>query len=102
MPNLPQQRQQRQILKAHLHPLKKKIKKQIPLRNNFHQTTKHKFEDDEDYIEIYDSIYVGYRRPELSKPKTLVDDDDISDYVKMRLKIARLLAIAKAREIRET
>ena len=45
---------------------------------------------------------MGYRRPELSKFKTLVDDDDISDYVKMRLRIARLLAVAKAREIRET
>jgi hypothetical protein len=48
--------------------------------------------DDED-------LYVSYRRPEAPKFKPIVDDDEeLSDYVKTRLFIARQLAMAKYRE----
>lgn len=38
--------------------------------------------DDED-------IYVGYRRPEVRFDKKLIEDDELSDYVIERLRIAR-------------
>jgi hypothetical protein len=49
--------------------------------------------DDED-------IYVAYRRPDVPKFKPIIDDDDeeLSDYVKTRLLVARMLAMKKYHE----
>jgi hypothetical protein len=49
-----------------------------------------------DYDEV--DIYVGYRRPELIKNKN-IDDEELSDYVKTRLLLARYLALKKYHEI---
>jgi hypothetical protein len=53
--------------------------------------------DGEDFeLELDDSIYVGYRRPELIKSQDA--DDDLPEYVKFRLWLARQLALAKYEE----
>jgi len=45
-------------------------------------------------------IYIGYRRPELSEPIQLPSDDpDLSDYVQLRLLIARTRALKKFAEV---
>ncbi len=44
-------------------------------------------------------IYVGYRRPELDKPsRPQTDDPELSDYVQLRLLIARTRALKKFAE----
>lgn len=54
--------------------------------------------DDGDYDEI--DFQVPYRRPELVKHTTQFDDDEpLSDYVTVRLALARAKAMAKYREM---
>jgi hypothetical protein len=48
--------------------------------------------DDED-------IYVVWRRPEFPDSSIYDDDEELSDYVKFRLLVARILAMQKYREI---
>lgn len=53
--------------------------------------------DDSDYDEI--DFQVAYRRPELVEHKTQFDDDEpLSDYVTVRLALARAKAMAKYQE----
>ena len=53
--------------------------------------------DDGDYDEV--DFQVAYRRPELVEHKVLYDDDEpLSDYVTVRLALARAKAMAKYRE----
>jgi len=49
--------------------------------------------DDEDII-------TGYRRRDLNKFKTFDPEDEVSDYVKFRLFLARNLALMKLQEVR--
>jgi hypothetical protein len=50
--------------------------------------------DDEDII-------TGYRRRDLNKFKTFDSEDEVSDYVKFRLFLARNLALMKLQEVRD-
>jgi hypothetical protein len=86
----------RPLLKA---TLKKTIKKPKPLRSNPTRYILVHVEGNEDGYSIDDeNIYVGYRRPEVVKDlkDTVADDEDLSDYVKTRLFLARQLALMKA------
>jgi hypothetical protein len=60
-----------------------------------------KLYDDDDYIGIEElDLHVFYRRPTIIKDEQIIesDTDDLSDYVKDRLFIARCLALRKYEE----
>ena len=54
-------------------------------------------EDDEDYDDVNCDLHVAYRRPVLVHEDNAFeqDDEELSDYVKTRLLIARTFALAK-------
>jgi hypothetical protein len=53
-----------------------------------------RLEDDEpDYYNEVPEFQVGYRRPELVDTTGQVVDDELSDYVKLRLVLARMKAL---------
>ena len=70
-----------------------------------HQASQHplaKIEDDEEPEEFDDlDLHVSYSRPRLEKRKLSLTDDDeeLSDYVKVRLALARLKALKKYQEV---
>ena len=66
--------------------LQRTQKRQLQLLSNY------SFEDDEDDGVDYADAHVGYRRPELIK---FEQSEDLSDYVKLRLFLARHLALKK-------
>ena len=66
--------------------LQRTQKRQLQLLSNY------SFEDDEDDGVDYADTHVGYRRPELIK---FEQSEDLSDYVKLRLFLARYLALRK-------
>ncbi len=58
-----------------------------------------RLEDDEpDYYDELPEFHVGYRRPELVNITGQVVDDELSDYVKLRLVLARMTALEKYQE----
>ena len=56
--------------------------------------------DDYGFLIDDEDIYVQYRRPEI-QDKDALDDEELSDYVKFRLFLARQLALAKFRETKK-
>ena len=46
-----------------------------------------------------EEIYIGYRRPELVKDTTYTEEDELPEYVRWRLFLARQLAIMKYQQI---
>ena len=46
-----------------------------------------------------EEIYIGYRRPELVNDTNYSEEDELPEYVKWRLFLARQLALLKYREI---
>jgi hypothetical protein len=86
---------QRPLIKAHL--LKRTIKKQNLLRSNPIGVVVFRVYDEDFELEFDDDIYIGYKRPELVKIQKS-DFDDLSDYVKFRLWLARQLALKKYNE----
>jgi hypothetical protein len=58
-----------------------------------------RLEDDEpDYYNEVPEFQVGYRRPELVDTTGQVVDDELSDYVKLRLVLARKRALERYHE----
>lgn len=55
--------------------------------------------EDSEYGSFELDIYVGYRRPNIVKYYFTDDDIELSDYVKIRLLLARFLALKKYKEI---
>ena len=53
--------------------------------------------DDSQGVEVLD-LYIGYRRPEVIQDQTFDDDDLVTDYVKIRLAVARARAMAAYRQ----
>ncbi len=51
--------------------------------------------DDNGFLIDDEDIYVQYRRPEVKDKPKLEDDEELSDYVKFRLFLARQLAMKK-------
>ena len=79
--------------------LRKKTKKQNLLRSNIKPVLiTHSLTDEELEYETDDWLYVSYRRPEVVR-SNVVDDSDLSDYVKFRLWLARQLALKKYQEM---
>lgn len=73
------------------------IKKPKALRSNPTRYILLNIEDNDDGYFIDDeSIYVGYRKPEVVKKDLADDDNDLSEHVKFRLFLARQLALMKA------
>lgn len=70
--------------------LQRTQKRQLQLLSNY------TFDDDEDDGVDYADTHVGYRRPELIKCE---QSEDLSDYVKFRLFLARQLALRKFNDI---
>jgi hypothetical protein len=52
-------------------------------------------DNDDDYYDERPEFHVGYRRPELVNITGQVVDDELSDYVKLRLVLARKKALEK-------
>jgi hypothetical protein len=46
-----------------------------------------------------EEIYIGYRRPELVNDTSYSEEDELPEYVRWRLFLARQLALLKYREI---
>ena len=57
--------------------------------------------DDYGFLIDDEDIYVQYRRPEVKDKHTLDDDEELSDYIKFRLFLARQLALEKFRETKK-
>ena len=75
-------------------PARKTTKKQNLLRSNLAVPVTLFVNDEELEWEADDFIYVGYRRPEL------IDcNDDLSDYIKWKLFLARQKALLKYKEV---
>jgi len=89
-PNLPQLRQQR-LPKVSLQ--RKSQLKQT--QKSLHQPLSNL--DEDDVFVVDDEVTFGRNRRSLEFGK-VVDDDELSDYVKDRLAVARELALAKYRE----
>jgi hypothetical protein len=84
-------------------PLKLKIKKPKLLRSNPLRKSLIISGSDPDTTVDDEDIYVSYRRPEVPEFKPIFDDDEeLSDYVKTRLFIARALAMKKYYETQGT
>lgn len=49
---------------------------------------------DDSVVDDFD-IYVGYRRPQVINEPSLLEPDELSDYVQIRLLVARLRALQK-------
>ncbi len=73
-----------------------------------HQASQHplaKIEDGEDPEEFDDlDLQRGYSRPRVERRKSILtdeddDDEELSDYVKVRLALARLKALKKYQEV---
>jgi hypothetical protein len=79
--------------------LKAKPKKQSLLRSNPTKLILLSFDDEDIEIEFDDALITGYRRPKPDKPNDNDDDEELSDYVKLRLLIARLLAVEHAKKV---
>ncbi len=54
--------------------------------------------NDDGFLIDDEDIYVQYRRPEVKDKPSIEDDDELSDYVKFRLFLARQLALEKFRK----
>jgi hypothetical protein len=80
------------LLKA---TLKRTTKKPSPLRSKPAPTILLTVDDREYEIDADESLQIGYRRPEIVTDPLV---DDLSDYVKFRLWLARQLALKKYEE----
>jgi hypothetical protein len=74
----------------------KATKKQSLLRSNLTNSVLITLGDSDVEIEFDDALQVSRKRPELSEP--FDDDAELSDYVKLRLAIARLRAVEHAKK----
>jgi hypothetical protein len=73
--------------------LRKKTKKQNLLRSNPSDV-----DDENDGLVLDNDFQVGYRRPNIIV-KSILLDDELSDYVLDRLRLARMLALKKRHEV---
>lgn len=73
--------------------LRKKTKKQNLLRSNPSDV-----DDENDGLVLDNDFQVGYRRPNIIV-KSILLDDELSDYVLDRLRLARMLALKKHHEV---
>ena len=83
------------------HQQKLRIKKPKLLRSNPLRKSLLLSGDDYGFLIDDEDIYVQYRRPEI-QDKDALDDEELSDYVKFRLFLARQLALAKFRETKKS
>ena len=70
------------------------LKKQNLLRSNPTRTVILTFDDCEIEYVFEDAVHRGYSRPKLEE----LDEDDLPEYIKWRLFLARQLALMKYRE----
>ena len=71
------------------------------LRSNPHRFTAIRFQGTDPYDAPDDDYICGVsaRRPKLTNPQPQLDDDELSDYVTVRLAVARARAMARYREL---
>ena len=85
-------------VQQHLHPLRQTIRKPKLLRSNPSRLSLLINGDDFGFFIDDEGILSGYRLPKNSKLDELTENDDLSDYVRLRLFIARELAMKKYKE----
>jgi hypothetical protein len=101
---LPQPRQLPNLLTRKLSPLKVSLLRKTHLKlkpKPLHQPRLLSNLEEDDGFVIDDEVTFGRNRQSLNFGKLIHDDDDLSDYVKDRLALARMLALMKYHEVNQ-